>query len=198
MTNGRGGPAHLPKPGLRAQARDIRAEAHRCAGPGAGPLIADNFLERLPWRAAGIIAGYVPIADEADVMPLLRQLAGQGKDLVLPAVASRDEPLEFRRWRPEDPLERGPFGTSQPGDAAERAVPDLLLVPMLAFDKTGARLGYGGGYYDRTLATLRRSGRVIAAGIAYAAQKMSGLPHETHDQKLDWIVTEQDVWEIEA
>jgi len=200
MTNGRGGSAHLSngKAGLRAEARALRREAHAKAGPGAGLLIADNFMVRLPWRQARVIAGYVSIGDEADVAPLLALLAGQGAKLVLPAVTARDEALEFRRWKPEDALEDGPFATRHPAATAERAVPDLLLVPLLAFDKKGGRLGYGGGYYDRTLAGLRDRGKVTAVGIGYAAQKMTGLPREAHDQKLDWVVTERDVWEIEA
>ncbi len=199
MTNGRGGSVHpLPKQGLRAEARTLREKAHRDAGPGAGLLIADNFLVSLPWQEARFIAGYLPIQNEADVAPLLRQLADHGKDLLLPAVLGPDLPLEFRRWHPDDPLEPGPFKTLQPSDAAERAVPDMLLVPMLAYDQTGGRLGYGGGYYDRSLAGLRQKGAVTAIGIAYAAQKMKKLPCEAHDQPLDWVVTEQRVWEIKA
>jgi len=201
MTNGRGGSAHPFSDGkvsLRAAARALRREAHERAGPGASLLIADNFLTRLPWRKAQTVAGYVSLGDEADVAPLLGLLAGQGVDLVLPAVAERDAALEFRRWRPEDPLETGLFATRHPGDAAERVTPDLLLVPLLAYDLEGGRLGYGGGYYDRTLEALRSAGPVTAVGIGYAAQRMDGLPRETHDQPLDWIVTEQDVWEIEA
>ena len=199
MTNGRGGSVHpLPKHGLRAEARNLREKAHRQAGPGAGLLIADNFLVTLPWRQARFVAGYLPIRDEADVAPLLRQLADHGKDLLLPAVLGPDLPLEFRRWHPDDPLEPGPFNTLQASAAAERAVPDMLLVPMLAYDESGGRLGYGGGYYDRSLSALRQKGPVTAIGIAYAAQKMKHLPREAHDQPLDWMVTEQSVWEFEA
>lgn len=199
MTNGRGGSVHLlPKHGVRAEARILREKAHRHAGVGAAMLIADNFLAALPWRTIRTVAGYVAIKDEADPAPLLRQLAGQGVELALPAVTAHGEPLEFRRWTLDDPLEPGPFGTSQPAEAAEKLDPDLLLVPMLAFDANGGRLGYGGGYYDRTLAALRRKGSVIAVGIAYAAQKMDSLPREAHDQPLDWMVTEQSAWEIEA
>jgi 5-formyltetrahydrofolate cyclo-ligase len=183
---------------LRAQARARRREAHERIGSGAGLLIADNFLIRLPWRKARVIAGYVSLGDEADVAPLLGLLSGQNVELALPAVAGRDSALEFRRWKPEDPLESGPFATRHPGEAAEKTIPDLLLVPMLAYDLEGGRLGYGGGYYDRTLAALRAAGPVTAVGIAYAAQRMDGLPRETHDQPLDWIVTESEVWEIEA
>lgn len=200
MTNGRGGSAHLSdgKVSLRAKARALRRRSHSEAGPGAGLLIADNFLVRVPWRKAHVIAGYISIGDEADVAPLLGLLAGQGANLALPAVATRDAALEFRRWKPEDSLEAGLFATQHPSELAEREVPDLLLVPLLAFDLEGGRLGYGGGYYDRTLAGLRAKGPVIAVGIGYAGQRMDGLPRETHDQPLDWIVTEKDVWEIEA
>jgi len=200
MTNGRGGSAHLSdgKASLRATARALRREARDRAGPGAGLLIADNFLVRLPWRRASTVAGYVSLGDEADVAPLLGLLAGQGVNLALPAVTERDAALEFRCWKLEDPLEFGPFATQHPNDAAERATPDMLLVPMLAYDLEGGRLGYGGGYYDRTLEALRAAGPVIAVGIAFAAQRMDNLPRETHDQPLDWIVTESEVWEIEA
>ena len=200
MTNGRGGSAHLlsGKANLRARARALRREAHEKAGPGAGLLIADNFMVRLPWRKARIIAGYVSIGDEADVAPLLALLAGHNAVLALPAVTGREAPLEFRRWKPEDALEDGPFATRHPLAEMERVTPDLLLVPLLAFDLEGGRLGYGGGYYDRSLEHLRGQGPVTAIGIGYAAQRMDRLPRETHDQPLDWIVTEQDVWEIEA
>ena len=199
MTNGRGGSVHLlPKHGLRAEARLLREKAHRHAGAGAAMLIADNFLMALPWQNARFVAGYLPIRDEADVGPLLRQLAEHGKELLLPAVLGPALPLEFRRWHPDDPLEPGPFNTLQPRGTAERAIPDLLLVPMLAYDETGGRLGYGGGYYDRTLAALRQNGPVTAIGVAYSGQKMKDLPCEAHDQPLDWVVTEQSVWEIEA
>lgn len=198
MTNGRGGSVHLlSKQGIRAEARNLRETAHRHAGAGAAMLIADNFLIALPWQQARFIAGYLPIRDEADVAPLLRQLSDQGKELLLPAVLGPGLALEFRRWRPDDPLEAGPFNTLQPSDAAERASPDMLLVPMLAFDESGGRLGYGGGYYDRTLALLRQAGPVTAVGVAYEGQKMKDLPREAHDQTLDWVVTEQSVWEIE-
>jgi 5-formyltetrahydrofolate cyclo-ligase len=183
---------------LRAEARQVRETAHRLAGPGAALMIADNFLRSVPWPTARCIAGYLPIRDEADVTALLCQLGDQGKDLLLPAVMGPDLPLEFRRWCPDDPLEPGPFHTWQPCNVAERAIPDMLLVPMLAYDERGRRLGYGGGYYDRTLADLRHQGTVTAIGIAYAAQKMKSLPCEAHDQPLDWVVTEQTAWEIKA
>ena len=123
MTNGRGGSAHpllQGKASLRAEARALRRQAHETAGPGAGLLIADNFLVRLPWRGAKIIAGYVSLGDEADVAPLLGLLAGHGADLVLPAVTETGGPLEFRRWKPEDPLESGPF---------DRCIPALEVAP---------------------------------------------------------------------
>jgi 5-formyltetrahydrofolate cyclo-ligase len=180
---------------LRDKARTVRQEAH-AGSSAAGGRIAEQFRRAITWRPDHCIAGYVPIGQEADVMPLLRSLADDRASLALPVVTAPNHPLRFRCWTPGEELEMGTFNCWHPGPAADWAVPDILLVPLLAFDRTGARLGYGGGYYDRTLALLRRERPIVAVGIAFAAQEMHLLPHEPHDERLDWIVTEQGAWEI--
>lgn len=174
------------KTALRTQARAARRAA-------AGPLGADfsrAFLAAFPDVTQHRVAGYWPIADEADVVPLLTAMAERGTTVCLPVVVAKASPLEFRRWLPGDDLVPGPHGTAHPGKAAPLVTPTLLLVPLLAFDRRGGRLGYGGGYYDRTLAALRQQGSVLAVGIAYRAQEFPELPLDAFDQRLDWIVTE--------
>ncbi len=182
--------AEVSKARLRRQASAIRQEAHRQWGETAGPRISSAFFSIVPWTPDQVVAGYWPMAGEADVRPLLEALARRGCPVVLPAVVAKDQPLLFRRWHPGMPLEAGRHGTFHPPPHSPALRPDLLLMPLLAFDRRGGRLGYGGGYYDRTLAALRGERPATAVGIAYAAQEMDALPHEPHDQRLDWVVTE--------
>jgi 5-formyltetrahydrofolate cyclo-ligase len=178
------------KDSLRRHASAVRREAHRHLADKAGQSIAKAFLETIPWIPGQRIAGYWPLAEEADVCPLLEILVERGCLVALPVVVAKDRPLLFRQWRPGLPLEKGRHGTSHPFEDCPSLKPDLLLMPLLAFDRQGGRLGYGGGYYDRTLASLRAEKPVLAVGIAYSAQEMPELPFEPHDQRLDWIVTE--------
>jgi 5-formyltetrahydrofolate cyclo-ligase len=185
-------PLHLlMKRALRTQAQMARRAASALLGPGAGDAIARNFMASVPWSVGRIVAGYWPLPDEADVRPLLARLAGEGCITALPAVIEPNVPLKFRQWAPGDALEAGPYGTRHPLAKAPPATPDLLLLPLLAFDGGGNRLGYGAGYFDRTIAALRRVRPLLAVGIAFAAQQMPAVPVEAHDQPLDWIVTEQ-------
>jgi 5-formyltetrahydrofolate cyclo-ligase len=183
---------------LRRTAKENRAAA-QAAGADSAARLADNFQSALPGfgeaGASGIIAGYWPMADEIDIRPLLAALHDQGRTIVLPVVAGSGEPLIFRRWLPEMALQEGTFGTLHPGADAQEETPGLLLVPLLAFDGRGARLGWGGGFYDRTLAHLRAAGPVIAVGAAYHGQRMERVPQMPGDQPLDWIVTDEDVIE---
>lgn len=137
-----------------------------------------------------VFAGYMPIGSEIDCRPLLNRLTAAGVPVCLPVVAQREAPLIFRRWLPDDPLVTGTFGISEPTEAAQELTPRALLVPMLAFDRGGHRLGYGGGYYDRTLKALRAAGEVVAIGVAFAGQLRDKLPVADGDQRLDWILTE--------
>lgn len=180
------------KPRLRDEARLRRREAFRVFGSRIGSILTANFLARLSPSPDCAIAGYWPVHDEADCLPLLKALAGRGHDLGLPRVVALDRPLEFRRWQPGDALETGPHGIPQPGSSEPLVMPRLLLVPLLAFDASGQRLGYGAGLYDRTLSALRADAMIEAVGVAFAAQETESLPVSSHDQPLDWILTERD------
>jgi 5-formyltetrahydrofolate cyclo-ligase len=142
--------------------------------------------------AAEAVAAYWPIKGEASPLPLLEVLAARGIATALPAIAQRYEPLVFRRWRPGEALIAAEFGLEEPAATAPLLCPDLLFLPLVAFDRNGYRLGYGAGYYDRTLAQLRVAGPPITVGIAYAFQELPEIPAEAHDQKLDYVLTDRE------
>jgi len=174
---------------LRSEARIRRAEL--CAAqPGFAGIIG-KFAVELPLEAGVAVASYWPLRDEADPRDLASALAVRGHPILLPGIEARDKPLVFRYWREGDATRRSTDGIVEPLAAAEAHEPKILLVPLLAFDGQGHRLGYGGGYYDRSLAALRARGHVLAIGVAYAGQERAKLPHARHDQRLDMVVTEQ-------
>jgi len=140
------------------------------------------------------VALYHAMNSEMDVGPLLRALERAGHKVALPVVTTNDAPLTFRVWTSGDPLQPGGFGTSVPLDTAAEAVPDILFVPMLAYDVAGGRLGYGGGFYDRTIEALEKP----AIGVAYAAQRVDSVPTGPHDRRMDWIATEQGLLDVAA
>jgi 5-formyltetrahydrofolate cyclo-ligase len=158
--------------------------------------IRDRLLQKLEIPEDTVVSGYWPIGDELDVRPLLSELFARGNPICLPEVVGRGKPLIFRKWSPGDPLRNASFGTQVPLPDSPERVPRVLLVPLLAFDRTGYRLGYGGGFYDRTLSQLREHGSVVAIGIAGAVQEVAEVPHDASDQRLDWIATEREVFEI--
>jgi len=184
------------KQAARVQAREARARYHAERGPAAAASIASHLLSLLPDLRPGplTIAGYHPKGDEADVLPALSALANAGQATALPVVMGRAWPLVFRLWRPGHPLVPGAFRIMEPMGDAPLVQPDIVLVPLLAFDQAGYRLGYGGGFYDRTLEVLRAEAPTLAVGIGYAGQGVDKLPIDAYDQKLDWIVTEQGAW----
>lgn len=184
-------PFQAEKAEMRAAAKSRRAAAAR-VGPDPGLALADMFRHSIPLRARSVVAGYFPIGDEIDVRPLLRRLREDGHSIALPRVARAGTPLAFAAWREGDHLLAGPHGTRQPAEGAAAACPEVVILPMLAFDRSGFRLGYGGGYYDRTLAALRRERAITAVGVAFAAQEVESVPHGAHDQRLDWVVTERE------
>lgn len=178
------------KTAFRAAAVARRAQAAARAAADAGQRLADRFVAAIPITVIGVVSGYVAIGDEIDPAPLLRRLAAAGRPLCLPVTPRRGQPLSFRLWRPGDPLVLRPMGLLEPGPEAPAAEPDLLLVPLLAFDAAGRRMGYGGGFYDRTLAGLRAQKPVRAVGIAFEAQMVERVPAGPTDALLDAVVTE--------
>ena len=137
------------------------------------------------------VSGFWPIKDEIDIRPMMFEFHNQGCQLALPVVQGKGLPLLFRAWRPGDPLEAGVFGTLQPSARREAIEPDALIVPLLACDADGWRLGYGGGFYDRTLALLRKRRRITAMGVGFDAQLVPDVPRGPDDQRLDWLLTDK-------
>ena len=181
------------KRALRAASLEARRAERTGAGRIAGERAAANFIGSIDTAPGTAVAGYWPVGEELDCRPLLHRLIGVGCVIGLPVVVAPGAPLAFRAWTPGAPMEAGVKDIPVPAGDAAAMSPRVLIVPLLAFDRSGHRLGYGGGYYDRTLAQLRDSGRpVLAVGFAYAAQQVAAVPHTAGDQRLDWIVTERE------
>ena len=174
---------------LRREAEDLR---HRLAWstPDAAHAIAQNFSVAISLASDAIVAGYVPARGEADPSPLMERLRKEGYPLSLAGVAVKGQPLHFHLWRDNETMVRGAFSIMEAAPDWPSIIPNVLLIPLLGFDKNGYRLGYGGGYYDRSLDSLRMRSSVLAVGIAFAGQEMV-LPHDENDERLDWIVTEK-------
>jgi len=143
--------------------------------------------------AGAIVSGYSPLKSEISPVPLMRRLADAGAWLALPVVQGRGKPLVMRAWAFGEALGKGQWGIREPKPEAPEAFPDILIVPLAAFDRSGYRLGYGAGYYDMTIARLRSMKPVIAIGIAFAAQEVPELPKTPRDEKLDFMLTEREV-----
>ncbi|WP_050927602.1 5-formyltetrahydrofolate cyclo-ligase [Aestuariivita boseongensis] len=164
-----------------------RKTAHAAAGPGASALLS----EVLAGYRGMPLSGYMPIRTEIDPLPAMAEAAAHGP-VGVPVIQGAGQPLLFSRWEPDAPMKEGPFGALIPArdDFFE---PEIVIVPLVAFDGQGGRLGYGGGFYDRTLELLRARRATLAIGFAFAAQEAEALPLEPTDQPLDMIVTERDV-----
>jgi 5-formyltetrahydrofolate cyclo-ligase len=187
----------LPKPVLRAAAlarRDALSEAQRQAAAQA--LAARPFP--IACEPGLVVAGYAPLRSEFDPRPLLAALAARGAKPALPVIVGRDQPLAFRAWTADTPLIRGPLGILEPPSDAPLVIPDIVLVPLAAFDRAGHRIGYGGGYYDRSLAELRRSGPRLAIGIGFAVQEIPAIPALAHDARLDLVLTEAETIDLRS
>jgi 5-formyltetrahydrofolate cyclo-ligase len=171
------------------------AAIHRRDGvatPDAGTRIAAHFMDTLAPQAGANVSAFWPMQGEIDLRPLLADLHNAGCRCLLPIVAAPSAPLEFRQWIPGMELIKSAFSVMEPGRHGGSQRPDIVIVPLLSFDDFGYRLGYGGGYYDRTLEALRADGLgpVTAAGAAFAGQRVDRCPRTAFDQRLDWIVTE--------
>ncbi len=182
---------------------DLRSKMKRKRGtlaslyPRSGSQVAARFPAELVARGGLTIAGYAPKGSEIDCLPLMEKLKARGARMCLPVVVAKDQPLIFRVWEPGQDLVRGTFEIDHPPEDAAVVVPDMALVPLLAFNTKGFRLGYGGGYYDRTLAELREANEhFVAVGLGYEAQGISRLPIERHDEKMDWIISETEAHSI--
>jgi 5-formyltetrahydrofolate cyclo-ligase len=180
---------------LRQEATALRdalpADARK---PAAETIAARKFpLALVPGTN---ISGFMPLKSEINPLPLLQKLAEAGARLALPAIAGRGKPLIMRAWEFGAPLDRGQWGIREPKPEAPEVEPDILLVPLLAFDRAGYRLGYGAGYYDMTIHRLRTLKPVTAVGIAFAAQEVPKIPTTPRDERLDLVLTEREVIDL--
>jgi 5-formyltetrahydrofolate cyclo-ligase len=148
--------------------------------------------------AGAIVSGFMPLKSEINPMPLMRRLADAGAQLALPAVAGRGKPLTMRAFAFGEALVAGVWGIREPGPDAREVFPDIVIVPLLAFDRAGRRLGYGAGYYDMTITGLRARKPVVAVGIAFAAQEIPRVPTTARDAALDLVLTEHEVIDCRA
>lgn len=178
----------------RSEMRKVRRDFAR----GRQAELAERIVRSLSkvtaeWEitASARIAGYWPIGAEADVRPLLHRLHEMDVKCSLPVVMDTGRVLQFREWRPGDQLSDGPLGTRQPGDDRPESRPGILLVPGLAFDGNGWRLGQGGGYYDRTIADLGGRSGIFTIGVAYSCQLIEDVPHGPGDMPMNAILTEE-------
>ncbi|NOX82208.1 MAG: 5-formyltetrahydrofolate cyclo-ligase [Alphaproteobacteria bacterium] len=187
-----------PKQILRARMKGERRAAARArpdAAENAARHAARNFLSAIDVPGDAIVSLYYPIKDELDTEPLAAALSERGTMIALPVVGAKNQPLIFRAYQPGDELIAGAYGEQVPTEDARQVRPAIIIAPLLAFTRTGGRLGYGGGYYDRTLEALRANaqseGDILAVGFAYGVQEVDALPLEPLDQPLDWVVTER-------
>lgn len=175
----------------RAAAGEVRKPAHRALQEDARKAIAEQGLDFAGDVSGKTVSGFIPYLSEIDTRPLLKLLAAKGCTTCVPVVIGNNTPLEFRTWAPGEPTVPGRWGIPVPPEGTAVVDPDILLVPLLAYDQAGYRLGYGGGFYDRTLEKLRAMKPVTAIGVAYSAQQVDAVIRGDHDQPLDWILTEK-------
>jgi 5-formyltetrahydrofolate cyclo-ligase len=182
-------PARPSKADLRTAALDRRDALTGEQRAAAAQAVALRGLP-IDIGRGSVVAGYSPIRNEIDPAPLMVKFAAQGARLALPVITARGQSLRFRVWSAGDRLLPGPLGILEPSPAAPEIVPDIILVPLAAFDRAGHRIGYGAGHYDRTLAQLRKSRAVTAIGLAFAVQEVQAVPALPHDVALDYVLTE--------
>ena len=188
-------PEYMTKKAARDLAKDVRATLHQQTTFDDLDALARHLKTAFGnISKQAVVAGYMPIQSEIDCRPALHALERAGYDLCLPKVMAKDQPLSFFRWSVDAPLVMGDYGVGVPTPDAPQVVPDIILVPLLAFDAEGYRLGYGGGFYDRTLDGLRRQKGIYAVGLAYEQQLVNAVPRDEYDQRLDMIITPKGQW----
>jgi 5-formyltetrahydrofolate cyclo-ligase len=196
MTNAEAAP--ISKSALRAGALARRAALTSEQRAAANAAIAGRVKAVLAVLKPRVIAGYVPIRSECDPSAILERARASGIAVALPAVVDRKS-IAFRLHEAGAALAPSGFGTMAPGADAPSADPDLILVPLVGFDRRGHRLGYGRGYYDRAIASARAKGRrVPLVGLAFSVQEVEAIPAEAHDVRLDWVVTEKETLELRS
>ena len=176
------------KAALRTTAHANRAALSAEERADAARQVTHHFFQSFALGPTDVVAAYWRIRDELDCQPILIGLMDSNQTVVLPVVLGPDQPLDLRVWEQGASLYEAGFGTLAPSELAPRREPDVVLMPLLGFDKHGTRLGYGGGYYDRTLAAMQKTPRLI--GLAFAAQELESIPREAHDVPLDAVITE--------
>ncbi len=173
------------------------AAARRDALPAAERLAAAEAIAvrpfPLPISGSTIVSGFMPLKTEINPLPLMRALGQRGAQLALPVIDGRGKPLIMRAYRFGDALNAGQWGIKEPRPEAGDVAPDILLTPLLAFDRSGNRIGYGAGYYDMTIAKFRAAKPVVAVGLAYAVQEIPAVPVTERDARLDLVLTEREI-----
>jgi 5-formyltetrahydrofolate cyclo-ligase len=178
------------KKALRASAAAKRKVTHEALSSQAGLDLASAPFPVKPEAGRSVVSAFHPFRSEIDTKPLIGRLVADGWTTCLPIILGPGVPLIFRRWFPGEPTISGDMNIMRPLDEAPQVEPDVLIVPLLAFDAKGYRLGYGGGFYDRTLALLRAKKKVVAIGVGYSAQQVDSVPHDELDQPVDFVMTE--------
>jgi 5-formyltetrahydrofolate cyclo-ligase len=174
---------------MRERQKVRRAVALEAIGARINDDLVQHGTALLGERPPGIVSAYYPMAGEIWPLRLMAALKSKGHALALPVMQGKTDPLLFRTWAPGDELIAGVWGIRQPAPSQPAVLPDILLVPLLAFDRAGYRLGYGGGYFDRTLRDLRRRKPILAVGLGLDELEVDAVPHLDYDERLDWILT---------
>jgi 5-formyltetrahydrofolate cyclo-ligase len=183
----------IDKPALRAASLAVRGAVTTDLAADFAARLADMGPTLAREHHAAVVSAYWSIGDEILTLPLLEALAAAGVTVALPVTGRIGEPLVFRAWQPGDPMAIGKMNIPSPNAEAPVVTPDLLFVPLAAFDRRGHRIGYGAGFYDRSLAALRTQKTIVAIGVGYAAQEIPEVPHEPHDEALDFVLTEREL-----
>jgi 5-formyltetrahydrofolate cyclo-ligase len=174
---------------LRESAKLARAHVFRRHGDAAAQRIATQGLSFAAPRPGAIVSAFAAIGEEIDPAPLLLRLRAEGFRICLPVMQGKSRPLIFRAWDAGDPMAERRWGIREPLPSALEVDPDIVLTPLLAFDRMGYRLGYGAGFFDRTLLSMRERKPIVAIGLAYDEQEVDAVPHLDYDQRLDWVLT---------
>ena len=185
-------PLDAQKKAFRIAAKATRLKAFNNT-PKAGLLIAQQIIEQVDIPPNSQVSGFWPLAEELDTLPLLHALHTAGHQVLLPVMQGAGKPLVFATWAPGDTLVAASFNTLEPAADKPRVVPEVMICPLLAFDRKGYRMGYGGGFYDRSIAQIQTSQELLTIGVAFAAQEVESIITGPYDMPLHTIVTEQEV-----